>query len=198
MVLAYPLLLGIVVAPLLGGRLRRLAATKVRLLGLIYAALAIQLAAFPIHAFPWHTPDHAAVALWLSSYALLAAAAVGNIRLPGMPLIAAGLVANLAAVLANGGHMPVLPRTMHAAGYDAVRYNSAALAQPHLPWLVDRFVAPHWIPRANFYSVGDVLIALGGLLLPIAAAGAFGSLRRRGPDASERGRSLFNSAHQFR
>jgi Family of unknown function (DUF5317) len=173
MVLVYPLLLGLVLVPLLGGDLRRLADLRLRAIPLLYLALALQLVAFPIHATPWHLPDRASVALWLVSYACLAAAAAANIRRPGVPLVAAGLVANLAAILANGGHMPVLPEAMRAAGhaYD-VHFNSAAIAAPHLAWLVDRWAAPDWIPNANVFSVGDVLIALGGILFPLGATGA--------------------------
>ena len=180
MVLVYPLLLGLVLAPLLGGDLRRLADLRLRAIPLFYLALALQLVAFPILATPWDVPDRVAVALWLASYACLAAAAACNFRRPGVPLVAAGLVANLAAILANGGHMPVLPEAMRAAGrsYD-VHFNSAAMAEPHLAWLVDRWAAPDWIPNANVFSVGDVLIALGGVVFPLAATGAGRMLLRR-------------------
>ena len=186
MVLAYPLLLGLVLAPLLGGDLRRLADLRLRAIPLLYLALALQLVAFPVLATPWRPSDRAAVALWLASYACLVAATAANLRRPGIPLVAAGLVANLAAILANGGHMPVLPEAMRAAGraYD-VHFNSAALAAPHLSWLVDRWAAPGWIPHANVFSVGDVLIALGGLVFPLAATGAC-RLRRGGLPAGVR------------
>jgi hypothetical protein len=76
--------------------------------------------------------------------------------------------------------MPVLPEAMHAAGYAYdVHFNSAATASPHLAWLVDRWAAPHWLPGANVFSVGDVLIALGGILFPLGATGALHRLRRR-------------------
>ena len=54
--------------------------------------------------------------------------------------------------------------------------NSAVLHSPHLAWLVDRWAAPSWVPWANVFSVGDVLIMAGGLLF---ALGATGALRRR-------------------
>ena len=178
MVLAYPLLLGVLAAAVCGADLRRLAAVPLRGLPLFYLAIVLQLVAFPLHAFPWHTSDTAAVALWLASYALLATAAVANIRLPAMPLVVLGLCANLAAIAANHGHMPVLPAAMHGAGYDYdVQYNSAAIAQPHFALLVDRFTAPQWIPRANVYSVGDLLLACGGLIIPLALTGAFARIR---------------------
>jgi Family of unknown function (DUF5317) len=118
------------------------------------------------------------VMLWLASYVLLAVGAIRNVRLPAMPLVVLGLCANLAAIVANGGHMPVLPAAMRAAGFNYdIQYNSAAIAQPHLAALVDRFVAPDWIPRANVFSVGDVALAIGGVVLPLALTGALGRLR---------------------
>jgi hypothetical protein len=172
MVLVYPLVLGLVLAPLLGGDLRKLTDLRLRGVSLLYLALGLQLVAFPVHALPVRVGDSAAVVLWLLSYALLAAATALNIRRPGILLIAAGVVANVAAVVANGGHMPVLPEAMHAAGRAyGVHYNSAAIASPHLAWLVDRWAAPRWLPGANVFSVGDILIALGGVVFPIAATG---------------------------
>ena len=172
MVLVYPLVLGLLVVPLLGGDLRRLVDLRLRGLPLLYLALALQLVAFPVHKLPVRVGDSGAVALWLVSYGCLAVAAGLNLRRPGLPLVAAGMVANVAAIVANGGHMPVLPEAMHAAGHAyEIHYNSVATATPHLAWLVDRWAAPRWLPSANFFSVGDVLIALGGFVFPLAAAG---------------------------
>jgi hypothetical protein len=38
-------------------------------------------------------------------------------------------------------------------------------------WLVDRWAVPSWIPWGNVFSVGDVLIAVGGLVFVLAATG---------------------------
>src|SRR5712691_8934286 len=176
MALAFPLIIGLALSPFLGGNLRRLGDIRLRAMPLLYAGLGLQLIAFPVHAMPLQPSDRAAVGLWLASYTLLAAATAANIRLPGVPFVALGLVANLAAIIANGGHMPVFPAAMHAAGHSYhVHYNSASIVGPHLSWLVDRWAAPQWIPYANVYSVGDVFIALGGLLFPL---GTTGVLRR--------------------
>ncbi|MDE3024724.1 MAG: DUF5317 domain-containing protein [Acidobacteriota bacterium] len=173
MVLALPFLLGVLVALPFGGRLRALARVQLRWLGLAYVALAFQIAAFPGSSLPWRTPDGAAVALWIASDALLVAVVVRNLRLPGVALVAAGLVSNLVAVLANGGHMPALPRALAGAGLHYARsMNSERMAHPALPWLVDRWAAPHWIPFANIFSVGDVAIAAGGFVLALAVTGA--------------------------
>ena len=39
--------------------------------------------------------------------------------------------------------------------------NSIQIVAPHISWLVDRWGAPAWVPLANVFSVGDVLIAAG-------------------------------------
>ena len=62
---------------------------------------------------------------------------------------------------------------MQAAGLDfAVKHNSVAAAEPNVPWLVDRFAAPDWVPLTNVFSVGDVVIAIGAVVLVFAATGA--------------------------
>jgi hypothetical protein len=173
MALAVPFLIGVVVAVPFGGRIRRLAQVRLRWIWLAYGALAIQIAAFPGRSLPWSTPDGVAVGLWILSDLLLIAVVVRNIRIPGVALVAAGLCSNLVAVLANGGHMPALPRALAAAGLHYTEsMNSKAMAHPALPWLVDRWAAPHWVPLANIYSVGDVLIAVGGFVLALAVTGA--------------------------
>ena len=170
MALALPLVIGLLLAPALGGSWSRLLQLRVAHLPLLYVAIGLQIAAFPVHALPWRTPDKIAVALWLGSYAFFAAAAGANIRLPGMPLVLTGMVSNVAAILANGGHMPALPSALRAAGlHFSQSRNSALMLHPHFAWLVDRWAAPAWIPWANVFSIGDVLIAAGGLLFALAA-----------------------------
>lgn len=180
MALAWPLLIGLAVAPLLGGRWSRLGELDLRWPGLFYAAIALQLVAFPVSVLPWRTPDRAAVVLWLVSYGLFAVAVAANARVPGVPLVAVGMVSNLAAILSNGGHMPALPSALHAAGHHFLQSrNSAMLSHPNLPWLVDRWAVPAWVPYGNVFSAGDVLIAAGGFVFALAATGAFGRFRLR-------------------
>ena len=183
MALALPLLAGLALAPLLGGRLRRIGEVRLRSAGLFFAAIGLQLAAFPVSALPWHTPDNVAVALWLGWYAVLVVAAGRNLRLRGVPLVVAGMISNLTAILANGGHMPALPSALRAAGlhFEQSR-NSIASSTPHLGWLVDRWGAPPWVPYANVFSIGDILIAVGGFVFALAATGALERVRwRSGP-----------------
>ena len=162
MVFVDVVLVALIAGKLLGGRLGALADAEIRGTGFAFVAIALQVAAFPSGVLPWNTPGSVARGLWLVSYALLIAMLIRNIRLRGTPIIAAGLLSNLAAILANGGLMPVRPSALEAAGrtYSA-HNNSVQVVRPHLAPLVDRWAVPHWIPLGNVYSVGDVLIAIG-------------------------------------
>jgi hypothetical protein len=181
-VLALPVVAAVGIALALGGRLTRLAEFRLRSIWLFYLGFALQVVAFPFTFLPWQTGDTTATALWVASYCVLVAAAIRNRRIAGVLVVAVGMCSNLVAVLANGGHMPVRPEAMIAAGENyTVQANSAALEQPHLPWLIDRWAAPDWVPMANVYSVGDVIIALGAMTIVLVAMGVSAPrpLRRR-------------------
>jgi hypothetical protein len=163
-------LLALVLGKLLGGRLSALAETPIRGKGLAFAAIGLQLVAFPSGLLPWSTPTKVASAIWLASYGLLVVMLLLNLRLAGTPLIALGLVSNVAAIVANGGLMPVRGSALEAAGTDyQVHNNSIQLTEPQLAPLVDRWAAPEWAPFANVYSVGDVLIGLGLTVVLVVA-----------------------------
>jgi hypothetical protein len=149
--------------PLLGGRLGALAEVRLRLPLLLPAALALQLAALSLPGLPraWRPPLHVA------SYLVAAGFLAANRRLPGVALVAAGGLANLAAIAANGGVMPASPAALAAAGLPAGGggfTNSAVLAHPRLAFLGDVLAVPAGWPLANVFSVGDVAIAVGAVL----------------------------------
>ena len=47
--------------------------------------------------------------------------------------------------------------------------NSSFVPDPALPWLTDIFALPAWLPFSNVFSVGDILIGLG-VVIVIATA----------------------------
>jgi Family of unknown function (DUF5317) len=168
--LALPIVVAVPLGLVLGGRLRSLSDFRLRATWLFFVAIGLQVAAFPFGVLPWRTGETAATLLWVASYGLLIAGALVNRWVPGVPLVGAGMAANLAAIAVNGGTMPVLPSAMRAAGDEYVsQANSTAVAHPHLSWLVDRWAAPDWVPFANVFSVGDVLIAVGAVVIVLAA-----------------------------
>jgi hypothetical protein len=135
-----PLVIGLALAPLLGGRLSKLGELRFRWVARFYVAIALQIVAFPISQLPWRTPDRVAVVLWLVSYALFAAGAAVNLSVPGIPLIAVGMFSNVAAIVSNrGAHARLAIRAPRSRPSFAQSRNSERLSAPHLPWLVDRW-----------------------------------------------------------
>jgi hypothetical protein len=172
-VLALPIATALGLGLALGGSLGRLAEIRLRAPWLFLAAIALQVVAFPVAGMPWETHETVASVLWIASYGLLVVAAALNRRLTGVPIVAAGMGLNLAAILANRGTMPVSYEAMHAAGRASETHaNSTAMSDPSLPLLVDRWAAPDWLPLANVFSAGDVVIAVGAFVIVLAAMGA--------------------------
>lgn len=166
-------LIVIVVALLRGGSLRNLVALELRWLPLVLGSFGLQVLIFtPFRAEP--LIPVATAPLYVLSMALLVIWVVLNRHIPGIILIAAGVLMNLAAIAANGGYMPVAPEAAHYAGRIAryatdgqpIANNSLAIADNVRLWiLTDIFPIPAGIPLANVFSLGDVLLTTGIAIL---------------------------------
>jgi hypothetical protein len=179
----YAIPIGVATGWLLGGRLAGLTAVRIRLTWLAVVAVAVQLALFSPPAEVLG-PDLARAIYVLSTVAVVGAV-IANVRLTGMPVVLVGSVANLAAIVANGGSMPADPGALAAVGIRiAGPTNSVVLDRPALAPLTDVFATPAWLPLANVFSVGDVLIGCG-LVVVIAAA-----MRRGAASAPPRTRGV--------
>ncbi len=160
MFILYGVVAGIVAGRLIGGRLERLATLHFRLAWLVIVGLVVQVGLFSPLADP--LPDGVARIVYVASTAAVALAVLANLRLPGIALIAAGAALNLAAIAANGGAMPASTEALATAGITIGPHtNSVAASRPALEPLTDVFALPAWIPLANVFSVGDVLVAIG-------------------------------------
>lgn len=163
----------IVIALLRGGSLSNFKDLRLRWIPLVIGAFALQLLIFT----PFLSASLISVgtqALYVLSMALLTIWVAANWRIPGMALMAAGLLMNLAAIVANGGHMPVSPASARYAGtfaqYSAqgvpVANNSIATdSQVHLWLLTDIIPLPKEIPFANVFSIGDIVLTVGAAVL---------------------------------
>jgi len=85
-------------------------------------------------------------------------------------VLAIGIASNALVILANGGYMPAGAGDWENAGMPepdsaAVHNNIVVSEGARLAWLGDTLVVPSWIPGAAVFSLGDILVALGGLLL---------------------------------
>ena len=168
MFILYAIPLGILAGYLLGGRISRLADLRLRWIPLALIGLLIQVSLFS----DWLPADlgDAAPAIYIISNLLVFAMVLRNVRVPGMALAAVGAASNLLAIIANGGYMPADPAAFVALGLGGPGYtNSTLVTDPALPFLTDIFAMPAWMPAANVFSIGDVLLGLG-VALTIALA----------------------------
>ena len=160
MFILYAVVAGLLVGFLLGGRLERLGDVSFRLGPLAVVALVIQLLLFSPLA--GGLPESIARLIYVASTALVVVVVLANLRLAGVPIIVAGAACNLAAIVANGGAMPASATALAALGSGiGSNTNSVLVAHPALEPLTDIFATPAWLPLANVFSVGDVLIGLG-------------------------------------
>jgi uncharacterized protein DUF5317 len=178
----YAIPLGILVGFARGGRLGNLADLRFEWGLLAIAGLAAQVALFsgPVGSLV----GQAGPVLYVASSLVVLAVVLRNRRLPGLKLVAAGAICNLVAIGANGGYMPADPAALALAGLDPTSgySNSVVTNRPVLAPLTDIFAVPAWMPFANVFSVGDLLIGLG-----IVVAIAAGMAGRPAPYASGTG-----------
>jgi len=151
-----------VLSPLLaGGDLRRLGDLRFRGSWLLLAALVAQVVVISV--VPGENRTVLA-SVHLATYAAAGWFVTMNRRVPGILVIAVGAASNGLAIAANGGTLPASRGALERAGLPIDPHefvNSGVLAHPHLAFLGDIFATPAWVPLANVFSVGDLLILVG-------------------------------------
>jgi Family of unknown function (DUF5317) len=173
MILAVVFALCLLTVPLCGGKLSRLATLRLRRQWSIAAALVIQVVIISI--IPSGLSPAVAAGFHLASYGLTLVFVAANWRIPGMVILVAGGLANLTAIGANGGVMPASQRALEMAGRippDGAFVNSNVQTDAHLLFLGDVFAIPRSIPVANVFSIGDVLLVVGGALVVHRVSGS--------------------------
>src|SRR5262245_5780973 len=180
MFILYAVLVGVALGFLLGGRLAGLAELHFRFPWVILGALLLQVVLFsgPVS----ERIGELGPILYVGSTAAVVVAILADWRIPGLPVVALGAASNLLAILATGGYMPAAPAAMASLGkgVPTVCSNSSVVPDPALGPLTDVFAMPHWMPAANVFSVGDVIIGIGVVLVIVLAM-------RRPPAAVETG-----------
>ena len=184
MFILYAVVAGLVIGLLSGGSAARLGDLRFAWAPLIALGMAVQVALFstPIG----DTLGPAAPIAYIASNVAVLAAVWRNLAIPGFALVLAGGLANLVAICANGGYMPVsgdalvaLGRLPHE-GYSNSRFLDGVILGP----LTDLFAMPSWLPMANIFSIGDVLIGVGATIAVVAAMRGRGPLRPHQPVAA--------------
>jgi hypothetical protein len=157
--LASAVVLGVVAGWLAGGRrFDRLAHLRIKWWPLLAAAVVVRVIA-PVF-------GELSVIAYVLAFGSITLVALADRRVPGMSLIAAGATLNAIVVAVNSG-MPVDPAAVAAAGatMPSDRLHVELGSATRFPQLAD--VIPLALYR-SVYSVGDVLLALGGFWVPFA------------------------------
>lgn len=162
MFILYAIPIGILIGLLTGGRLERLGQASFRWAPLAVIGLLVQVVLFfgPVA----ERVGDLGMPIYVGSTALVLVAVLRNVMaVPGLALVALGALSNLAAIVANGGYMPAATGALAALGREiGTEYsNSTVVARPALEPLTDLFALPAWLPFANVFSIGDVLLAVG-------------------------------------
>ncbi|MCI2426120.1 DUF5317 domain-containing protein [Candidatus Acetothermia bacterium] len=170
MLLVWPVLIGLIIGFLRGGRIAQLGALPLKVTWLIPISLVIQLLIFPLIApqpiIAWGTEY-----FHIGSYVLLVVFVVINRRL--VPLVSAGLgmITNFIVIVINGGYMPVSITALSRTGAEGIiprlqqygYFGNVMLMseQTALNFLGDILYLPRFIPFSVPFSIGDVIISIG-------------------------------------
>jgi len=185
-ILAIALVAALVAALLRGGRLQALALAPFQWGRLAVASFALQTL------FIYRSPYVKDGKGWgwleiafVGSHLLLLGVVWANRHSPGMRWIGLGLLLNTAALVANGGWMPVSPEAVSAVGYahlvpdvvSGLRFPQSknivlAIEETNLPFLSDVFVLHRPFPFPSVFSPGDILVAVGAFMWVQTATGA--------------------------
>ncbi len=163
MLLLVAIFLGVLTVPLTGGRVSMLAHVRLRFVPAIFVALFIQvMITAVVTGAGW--VDRL---LYVVSYGFAALFLIGNRKITGIWVVAAGTTLNALAIVANGGVMPASASAVRSAGLATNTHgflNSAAVAHPHLLVFGDVLAIPASLPLHNVYSIGDICIAIGAVI----------------------------------
>lgn len=173
------LLLALMASLFTGGRIRYVQEFELR-------ALPIGIGAFAVQALIFTSRSEAALGSWLPVIYILTMCSLVvflwlNRRVSGIPVLMAGLMLNLAVIVANGGWMPVDPQALIATGQSeraallvhAGRAANCVLMSEtsHLNFLGDRIVISSLGTLGSAFSIGDLVTLAGEAVL------AFGMVR---------------------
>ena len=169
MFIIYAIPVGLLIGLLLGGRLAGLGEIRFRWAGVAAVGFAFQIVLFsePVT----ERVGDLGPPLYVASTAIVLVAVLRNLAIRGMPLIAVGAASNLLAIVANGGYMPASPAAAAEMGREASEAysNTRIMESPALAPLTDVIPLPGWLPFTNIVSIGDILIAIGIVVVIVAA-----------------------------
>ena len=196
MFILYALPIGLAIGLAMGGRLDGLADLRFRWPWLFVGGLLVQVVLFsgPVS----ERIGDLGPPIYVASTAIVFLAVLANRATPGLSIVALGAASNLLAIVANGGYMPASAAAMAALDKvdPSVYSNSAIRPDAVLTPLTDVFALPAWLPFANVFSVGDVIIGLGVVVTIVIAMRASRGAREQLPQMSWATRTVGSWDHR--
>lgn len=164
MIIVFATLTAMALATFSGGRFRRFASLELRSIRVIWAVIVIQTFIFELPSTL--VSDTVLEVVHLITYVMSFTFLWLNRHIPGALIIGLGAGANAAAITANGGVMPASPAAWRTSGMEAAAEgefaNSDLTPDANLAFLGDIFAIPASWPLSNVFSIGDIVIVLGG------------------------------------
>lgn len=145
---------------------------------LVFVSVLPQVFIFFIPGIGRYIPEQVIPYILIFTMAGLIAYVAINLKIPGFPLLGAGLISNFLAIITNKGWMPISPETLarlhpdlpmtnwiigERLGYTKDRIINTS--STNLAILSDRFAVPTWISYKFAFSAGDVILSIGIILL---------------------------------
>ena len=175
MVLLWALLLGLLIGLIRHRSLAHLARLNLRAGWLVLCAMLLQMLILPLGQGAKPLVTWGMEYLHIGSYLLLLLFVGINYRERALWVMALGMLSNFLVITVNGGHMPASLDALRAAGRaatveallaDGVSGNVMLMGEAtKLNFLGDIFWLPSWVPWANAFSIGDLLLGVGAIWL---------------------------------
>lgn len=174
MFLLWAVIIGVVVGYLRKGTIKNLASLELNGIWLIFLVLVIQILIFPLGTSEPIVNLYTQY-LHLASYLLLLIFILMNRRYWQIIFMGTGMLLNFIVIMVNGGYMPASESALSKAGHtqvadkllsDGISGNVILMGEDtKLNFLGDLLYMPEWLPLANAFSPGDLLLALGLIIL---------------------------------
>ncbi len=157
---------------------RTLKFPKLRLEWLVFVAVIPQVLTFYIPIVGQQIPESMIPAIqFITMLGLLVFTSVNLLR-PGFWMLGLGLFSNFLVIFLNGGWMPILPETLHrmvptkpletwevGTRLGTTKDRIFAYGDVKLFFLSDQFTMPQWFPYQVAFSLGDIFITIGVVIL---------------------------------